>query len=141
VPITLGGTLQLTNVDGTLAHGMSFRLFFGSSYQGAFSAITPSTPGPGLKWNTNQLRVDGTLRVFNEQTAPPTIASVDRLANNILISAAGGIPYDPCYILTSTNLIDWHYGSTNTFNAAGNVTITNSISVNEPARYFRLQVE
>ena len=138
---TYGGTLQLTNEAGTLAHGMAFKLFSGSSYQGAFSAITPATPGPGLKWNTNQLTVDGTLRVFNVNAAPPTIASVERSASDLIINAAGGIPYDPCYVLTSTNLINWQYGATNSFDAAGDVAITNVISLDKPARFYRLQVE
>jgi len=139
--VTLGGTLQLTNVAGTLVSGMSFRLFQTTNCHGAFRAITPPTPGFGRKWNTHQLNVDGTLRVFNVDPAPPVIASVARAANELVIQATGGIPYDPCCVLTSTNLIDWQSATTNMFDAAGNAACTNAIAPDEPARFFRLQVE
>jgi hypothetical protein len=139
--VTLGGTLQLTNVAGTLGDGHSFRLFYTSNLQGAFSAITPPSPGPGLKWNTNQLSVDGTLRVFNIHATPPAITAVQRTSSNFLCYASGGVPYDPCYVLTSTNLTDWEYLTTNYFNASGNLAITNAVLLADRARFFRLQVE
>jgi T5SS/PEP-CTERM-associated repeat protein len=139
--VTLGGTLRLTNLAGAFGDGQSFRLFSSSNLQGAFSSITPTSPGPGLKWNTNQLSVDGTLRVCNIHALPPVITSAQCTASNFLIYASAGVPYDPCFVLTSTNLTSWEYRMTNTFNTYGNVTITNVVFLDEPARFFRLQVE
>jgi len=139
--VTLGGTLQLTNLAGSLASGMSFRLFYTTNCHGAYTAITPPTPGVGLKWNTNQLNADGTLRIFSASTPPPMIVSADRSDTNLLMLATGGISYDPCYVLTSTNLIDWEFLATNVFDAAGTVTITRPILLTEPARFYHLQVE
>jgi autotransporter-associated beta strand protein len=60
--ITYGGTLSLTNLAGNLAASDTFKLFSATNYSGAFSAITPATPAPGLGWNTNTLVTDGILR-------------------------------------------------------------------------------
>jgi len=46
-----GGTLQLTNLSGTLTAGDSFQLF-GSVNDGTFASILPAVPGKGLFWNT-----------------------------------------------------------------------------------------
>ena len=70
--VTYGGTLVLSNLAGTISALNAFKLFSASSYDGAFAAITPAIPGPGLAWNTNTLAIDGTLRVLS--TAPTAIA-------------------------------------------------------------------
>jgi len=69
--VTFGGSLTLSNAAGAIATSNAFQLFSANSYRGAFAAITPTTPGPGLAWNTNTLATDGTLRVIS--TAPVTI--------------------------------------------------------------------
>lgn len=71
--VTYGGTLALSNLSGTITASSAFKLFNANSYGGAFTSITPASPGPGLAWNTNALTIDGTLRVLN--TAPTSIAS------------------------------------------------------------------
>jgi autotransporter-associated beta strand protein len=70
--VTYGGTLSLSNVAGTITASNSFKLFSAGSYSGAFAAISPATPGPGLAWNTNTLAIDGTLQVVS--TAPVALA-------------------------------------------------------------------
>ena len=50
--VTLGGTLIVTNLSGTLAAGNSFNVFNARSYSGAFSRISPALPGAGLAWDT-----------------------------------------------------------------------------------------
>jgi hypothetical protein len=85
--------------------------------------------------------VDGTLRVCNMHAPPPSIDSAQRTASNFLWHASGGVPYDPCYVLTSTNLTDWEYRTTNSFDTDGNVILTNAVSLDEPARFFRLQLD
>ena len=61
-----------------------------------------------------------------------------------LVSASGGIPYDPCYLLTSTNLAapvsDWSCIVTNYFDSTGATIFTNAIPADQTQQYFRLQV-
>lgn len=70
--ITYGGTLSLTNLAGALTATNTFKLFSGTSYAGAFAAITPAIPGTGLAWNTNTLTTDGTLRLVATVNTSPT---------------------------------------------------------------------
>jgi autotransporter-associated beta strand protein len=72
--VTYGGTLILSNLSGTIGATHAFKLFNANSYQGAFAALTPATPGPSLAWNTNTLAIDGTLRVLS--TAPTTLLAM-----------------------------------------------------------------
>ena len=72
--VSYGGTLVLSNLAGTITGSNAFKLFSANGYVGAFTALTPASPGPGLAWNTNTLRTDGTLRVIN--ASPPTITNM-----------------------------------------------------------------
>jgi T5SS/PEP-CTERM-associated repeat protein len=143
--VTYGGWLVVTNLSGTLAADDAFKLFSATTYNGYFAGITPQWPGPGLKWNTNGLAVDGTLRVAAITSAPPAISSSAILnGTNLALSATGGVPFDPVYLLTTINVtlppINWSRVATNYFDAAGNASFTNTITPGESQRYFRLQV-
>lgn len=146
--VTYGGTLQMTNSGLLTGSIYSFKLFVASNYSGAFSSITPPVPPSALylplRWDTNELNVDGVLRIFRAVTAPPVISSTTVSGGNLIISAGSGIAYDACYLLTSTNLsaplTDWSCVTTNYFDASGTTSFTNTISVDEPSRYFLLQV-
>ena len=81
--VTYGGTLTLSNVAGAITASNTFKLFSANSYHGAFSAITPASPAPGLAWNTNTLATDGTLRIVS--IAPVTITNTR--SGNILALA------------------------------------------------------
>ena len=63
--VTYGGTLIASNIAGTINTSNAFKLFSANSYNGAFAAISPTSPGPDLGWNTNTLATDGTLRVLS----------------------------------------------------------------------------
>ena len=78
--VTYGGTLVLSNISGTITASSAFKLFSANSYNGAFDTIMPATPGAGLAWNTNTLKLDGTLRVLS--TAPVPVAK--SLSGNLL---------------------------------------------------------
>jgi hypothetical protein len=136
--------LQLTNVSGSYSAGQTFSLFAATNYSGAFATVMPASPGPGLRWDTNELSVDGVLRVFSTTAPTPVFGSVAAADGNLLISASGGIPYDPCYLLTSTNLAtpvsDWSCVTTNYFDSTGATTFTNVISTDQTQQYFQLQV-
>jgi T5SS/PEP-CTERM-associated repeat protein len=142
--VTYGGTLQLTNLSGTLTAGDSFKLFNATSYSNSFTSIVPAIPGAGLKWNTANLTLDGTLGVASNPT--PTISQI-ALANgtNITISATGGTPFAAVDLLSATNitlaLSNWLVVGTAAFNGSGEVTVTNSISPEEPQRFYRFKVE
>jgi autotransporter-associated beta strand protein len=69
--ISLGGTLVITNLSGSFAPGDSFNIFSAGSISGAFSKIIPSTPGPGLAWDSSALAA-GTLRVISTSNATLT---------------------------------------------------------------------
>jgi T5SS/PEP-CTERM-associated repeat protein len=137
--VTLGGTLQLTNVQGTFAAGMAFQLFKSTNVIGAFAAITPPRPSPGLTWDTSGLTIDGTLRVANFTPTIPVIQNVI-LGAGFSLHADSGIPYYPCLLLTSTNLSDWEAIATHTFDSAGNLNITNQISASDMVRFYKLQL-
>ncbi len=92
--VTYGGILQLTNLDGTLTGGDSFKLFTATSYGGAFSALVPSTPGPNMEWDTTGLATDGTLRVASAPfiTSEPADKTVSVGQNaTFTVSAAGSV--------------------------------------------------
>jgi autotransporter-associated beta strand protein len=75
--VTYGGTLTLSNLSGTITASNTFRLFSANSYSGAFTALTPASPGQNLAWNANTLRTDGTLRVSSlASLAPATITNM-----------------------------------------------------------------
>lgn len=143
--VTFGGTLQLKSTGGMFRDGNAFRLFSAGSYARAFTDVSPPVPGPYLKWNLSRLKVDGVLRVVVTPTQPPRIASAVAAHDNVLISAMGGTAYDPCLLLSSTNLAvppgDWEPWATNCFDGSGQVGFTNAVSPGEPQRYFRLRVE
>jgi autotransporter-associated beta strand protein len=71
--VEYGGTLILSNRAGTLTASNAFKLFDANSYEGAFAALNPAIPGPGLAWNTKTLATDGTLRVVS--TSPVTMSN------------------------------------------------------------------
>jgi autotransporter-associated beta strand protein len=70
--VAYGGTLALTNLNGTLAATDTFKLFAATSYSGAFAGLSPAIPAPGFAWNTNTLTTDGTLRILQTVNTTPT---------------------------------------------------------------------
>ena len=75
-------------------------------------------------------------------STPPLVSGTSFDGSNIIISAGSGIAYDPCWLLTCTNLVapNWSIVTTNYFDVNGNTIFTNAVSTDEPARYFKLQV-
>jgi hypothetical protein len=140
-----GGTLQLTNLAGPHPFPFgSYTLFYASNYSGAFNNLVPSTPGPGGRWDTSELTVDGTLRVLSANVPPPNIHRAVMIGGSLVLTPFPGVPYDPCYLLTSTNLAvplaNWACITTNYFDVNGNTSFTNAIFPGEPGRYFQLKV-
>jgi autotransporter-associated beta strand protein len=63
--LTYGGMLVLDNQAGSFSAMNTFKLFDAATYAGAFSSISPASPGTGLDWNTSTLATDGTLRIIS----------------------------------------------------------------------------
>ena len=136
--LTYGGTLAVTNLAGTLTTNDSFRLFYASSYSGGFSAVTPSSPGSGLSWNTNTLLTDGTLRL--------AAVLVNTNSTNIMATLLGGNTLQLSWPL---NQIGWtlESNSQNISVAADWIRVTGSaqtntvnsvVNTNQPGVFFRL---
>ncbi len=142
--VNYGGTLQLTNLGGVFTAGQTFQLFSSSQYGGAFTDLVPASPGAGLRWDTNELIVDGVLRV--ESTTPPRPAFAGTAVTSdgrLVLSATGGIAFDPGYLYSTTNLSlpfgQWDCITTNYFDINGTTTVTNTIIPCEPQRYYLLR--
>jgi fibronectin-binding autotransporter adhesin len=140
--LQLGGTLQLNVTGEPLVVGDVISLFNFNSASGSFSAITPSTPGPGLAWDTSNLAVGGTLAV-TAFTSRPEFGTVLQSAGAIVMNGSNGPPGATYYVLSSTNiatpLSQWLPVLTNAFDVNGNFSATNLIDPATPQRFFLLQ--
>jgi autotransporter-associated beta strand protein len=145
--ITFGGTLILTNIS-TPAAGNSFKLFSAlnsSSYLGSFTGgIVPATPGPGLAWDTSALNTSGTIKVASTVTTPVKIGSIAITGGNVVLSGSNGVPNNHYIVTTSTNIAvkfsNWTPIATNTFDANGKFSFTNSLTPPVPQQFYLLQV-
>jgi hypothetical protein len=116
-----------------------FKLFDSGtgSYLGSFASIQLPPLPPGYGWITSQLGVDGTLRL----KGPPAITSIQASGGNVIISGTDGTNNGPYYVLSSTNvalpLTNWTRLQTNSFDANGNFSFTNTITT--PQRFYLIQ--
>lgn len=139
--LTYGGTLSLTNLDGTLMPGDTFKLFSAAVYAGSFTNLIPAVPGSGLNWDTNLLTTNGTLAIV---LAPPVITNITPAPPGLIIAGTNGLPGTSYYVLTTTNLAlpvtNWTSLATNLFDATGTFIFTNSFAPVLPQQYYRLQL-
>jgi len=70
--LTYGGTLNVTNLAGTLVAGDTFTLFAATTYAGSFATINLPALPTDLLWNTANLTTNGTISVYD---IPPTVAT------------------------------------------------------------------
>jgi autotransporter-associated beta strand protein len=141
--INLGGTLTVTNISGSpFAVGNSFRLFNAATYNGSFTGITPSTPGTGLAWDTNNL-TSGVLAVVSGVVPQPGITSISLTGGNLVINGTNGLAGEQYNVLTTTNLAQplssWTVLPTNTF-SAGPFSITNAVNPGAPQGFYIIRV-
>jgi autotransporter-associated beta strand protein len=138
-----GGTLMVTNLAGSLTVTDSFPLFSATTYSGAFTSISPATPGPGLAWDLSGL-TNGTLRITVGASAPPTITTITVGGGNVILSGTNGTAGQNYYVLTSTNvalpLTNWTRAATSMFDSLGNFSYTNAVSPAIRQEYFRIQL-
>lgn len=61
--VTYGGTLQVSNLSGTLASGDSFKIFDATTYAGSFNNYNLPVLAGGLGWDVSALPTSGTISV------------------------------------------------------------------------------
>jgi autotransporter-associated beta strand protein len=115
--LNYGGVLQVTNLDGALRGGESFKLFDAAVYRNAFASLVPATPGTGLAWDTSRLAVDGTLKVIATFTPATNVNIVKIDATTFQLTGNGG-PGQAYNVWAQTNVAApmtnwWVVGSTN----------------------------
>jgi autotransporter-associated beta strand protein len=142
--LTLGGTLIVTNLSGTLAAGDSFKLFDAVGFSGSFNTVILPVLNAGLAW-TNQLSTSGTIAVISTTPAsPPVFGSVSAAGNNLVMSGSNGTPNASFYTLAATNvtlpLANWSRVATNQFDANGYFNLTNPVDPATPQLFYRLQL-
>jgi autotransporter-associated beta strand protein len=143
--LTYGGTLTVTNANGTITNGQTFQLFVSSNgvyNAGTFSSISLPVAA-GLTWTTN-LSVDGTITA-NVVTGPPqqpVITHIGILGADLHLNGSNGPDGSTFYVWASTNLAvpiaNWMPIATNSFTGTGtfNVTVTNAVDPNARQSFY-----
>ncbi|HTV40153.1 MAG TPA: hypothetical protein VMF08_06245 [Candidatus Sulfotelmatobacter sp.] len=140
--ITFGGSLTVTNLNGTLAGGQTYHLFSAGSYSGTFDGgITLPTLPAGLLWNTSNLYVNGTISVEGQNGVlnQPVISG-----NQLIVNGTQGTAGGTYSVLSTTNLTipvsSWTVVSTgNPIDSNGNFSFTNTIAPNTPQEFFMIR--
>lgn len=135
--LTYGGTLQVTDLGGTLTTNHTFKLFTAAGYSGAFANVTPP-PGAGLVWNTDTLLVDGTLRIAVTAMNPTNITAVVIGGNTLQLSWP--VDHKGWSLQAQTNSADIGL-STNWFTVPGSSAVNEMTVPIDPANgsvFFRL---
>jgi hypothetical protein len=105
-----------------------------------YTNIVPTTPGAGLVWDTSNLRTHGIIRV----ASAPRFDNSTLFGTNFIVSGASGMTNGTYYVLTSTNaalpLNQWIRLATNVFDANGNFSFTNAVSLSTPQQFFLLEL-
>ena len=144
--LTYGGTLSVTNLNGTLAAGDSFKLYDAATYGGSFTNITPATPGANLVWDISSLTNNGTLKVAAAIVASsrPRITSIVVSGSSAIIAGTNGPATSNYFVRSSTDIglarSNWTALQTNQFDGSGNFTFTNAYSPSDSQRFYLIQV-
>ncbi len=137
-PLTLGGTLVVTNLSGTLAAGDCFKLFLAGSISGSFSSNSLPALGAGLAWNTNAL-TNGVLSVVT--TVGPQFAALAQMADGNFRfngSGAAGVTYE---LDAATNLMPpvlWMFVTNAVADQNGLFKLWDLSATNFPQKFYRL---
>ena len=138
--LTYAGTLVVSNVSGTLTATDKFPIFHASGYTGAFAAISPSSPGAGLVWNTNTLATDGTLRLAVGLPTTPTPITAKVVGGNML-QLSWPTAYTGWILLAQTNSLGVGLGTNwvPVANSTSTNVITVPITTGNASVFYRLQ--
>ena len=137
--LTFGGALVVTNQGGNaLAGGDTFTLFSAPSYAGAFTALTLPGLSSSLRWNTNSLRVNGTITLSDTR---PAITNLSMGADRNSFTLAGtGTAGQTYVLLTASNLppLAWLPVLTNTADNNGLFSFTDLPVSTQAQRFYRI---
>lgn len=79
--VQFGGALTIAKLGAwPLEEGDTFSLFASSNYSGAFASIHPPSLAAGLKWDTANLAVNGSITVVREGAPPRVVRGPQDLA-------------------------------------------------------------
>jgi autotransporter-associated beta strand protein len=142
--LTLGGTLTVINLSGTLAAGDSFKLFNASTITGSFGATNLPALDGNLFWDTSRL-TNGILSVASP-AAPVSYLAINNfsLSGTDLVIGGTNQGTGTCFVLASTNLTspraDWTAIATNVLGGSGNFmfTATNVVNPNAAQEFYIL---
>jgi autotransporter-associated beta strand protein len=133
-----GGSVSVENLGPALAIGDKFTLFS----QPVTSGDTLTVTGGGAVW-TNNLAVDGSIRVLSTTVPHPVITGVVTAAGtNLVFRGNNGLATGTYHVLSSTNLTqtNWTVEASGSFDGSGNFSVTNTITPGNPQKFYRLQV-
>jgi fibronectin-binding autotransporter adhesin len=143
--IAYGGTLTVSNFNGTLAGGQTFKLFTAGSYSGAFAVTNLPTLAGGLSWNTANLNVNGSISVSGS-SGPGTNANIlgaQLSGTNVIFHGTNNnVPNTSFHyvVLVSPSLTNalsnWTPVVTNPFNPDGTFNYTNPIVPGVPRQFI-----
>ena len=140
-----GGSLVISNSGlTTLQDGDTFDLFDWTIVGGSFTSVTLPQLWPGQSWNTNDLAVNGTIRVIGSADPEVSFAPAVVSGGNLTITGSGGLAGAFYYVLTSGDIAlpatNWTPLVTNMFDGSGNFSFSDPIDPNLPARFYLLQI-
>ena len=143
--------MVINSISTPLAVGDAFQLFSaGGGFTGAFSAISPASPGSGLSWDTNSLTTDGTLAIavgpITGPTTNATITQVTLSGTNLLVHGTNNNVPNTSFryiVFTSTNLAtplsNWAPVVTNFFNGGGTFDYSSPIVPGVPRQFITVK--
>lgn len=142
--ITYGGTLNVTNLSGSLAAGQVYKLFSAAdefSYIGSFDGGTNLPPlGFGLAWDTTGLATNGTISIYSAVTVNPSRTNITFTAGGGNLTISWPLDHTGWTLQTQTNSRSVGL-NTNWFNVAGS-SATNQVTVpitqTTPTVFYRL---
>ncbi|HEU5070327.1 MAG TPA: autotransporter-associated beta strand repeat-containing protein [Verrucomicrobiae bacterium] len=133
------GTVQVNNLGPALVTGNTFKLFSQPVVNGAALAI--SGGGSGVHW-TNNLAVDGSIRVLSVSTTPTTPTNLTYGVSGNVLTLSWPASYQGWTLQAQTNVLGVGL-TTNWVDVAGSQALTTTnftVNPTNPAVFYRLKL-
>lgn len=138
--LTLGGTLNITNLSGC---GVGAYTLFTYGGQLSLGHLTFGTKPAGYNYTLN-ISTPGQVKLIVAPTTQPSFSNLAMSGNNLVLGGNNGVPLGNYYLIGSTNLAlpvtNWTRVATNQFDATGSFTFTNVLNLNSSQWFYRLQL-
>ncbi len=138
--LVLGGVFNVANAAGFGA-GTYTVMTYGGALGGTVPVIGAKPLGYTITVNTN---IGGQVRLIVQVPPPPVFGNVQMNGANLVFTGSGGPTNGTFYVVTTTNIAtpiaNWTRVATNSFDASGNFSVTNSISTSAPQAFYRIQM-